>query len=640
MRGDHDGVLQRRGRDEYERERVGRVVHVDQSTPRQDTLSGVYRRFLSARPPRLCVMGRVTLLLVDDDTGFLEVAATALEREGPFDVETATGVDEALAAVDDDVDCVVSDQDMSEATGLDLFARLRERDRSVPFVLYTATASADLAERALDAGVTDFVRKRGESAEFVVLANRLRRIVAGRVEGQNVEHILDTISDPVFVVDDDLRLVRWNDAFARRHDHEVSAGDPVGDHADLVDADAAAAAFRRTFQEGDRVTHEVTATEAGGVRTYELWLSPVDLLAGRHAVAVARDVTDRREARRRVEENERLLAELAGSTDDVLWVFEAGFTDLLFVNGAYEPVYGGSIADLEADPGAFLETVHPKDRARVREAMAAVSRGGSADLEYRVNPPEYDRWVWAEAEPIVENGKVVRIAGFSRDVTERRSREREIEDQNERLERLASIVSHDLQSPLSVVEGSIDLARETGDESHLNRAERAAVRIGELAEDILTLARRGDAVGELESVLLSEVARRAWDETDTTGARLVVESDGLVEADPQRLRQLFANLFDNAATHGGGDGEEVVVHLGTVHDGFYLADNGVGVPDDAGDRVFDPTFTTRADGTGLGLDIVRSIAEAHGWSVDVAESVDGGARFDVTAPVRSTADAS
>ncbi|MEF8819552.1 MAG: response regulator [Haloferacaceae archaeon] len=452
------------------------------------------------------------LLLVDDDAGFLDVASAALEREGGFVVETASGVEAALETVDGDVDCVLSDHEMGDGTGLELFARLRERRPSVPFVLYTANDSPDLAERALDAGVTDVVRKRGEPAEFAVLANRLRGIVD-------------------------------------RHD------------------------------------------DAAG----------------------------------------RLLAELADSTDDVLWVFDGGFTDLLFVNGSYESVYGGSVADLHADPTSFLETAHPDDRDRVRAATERLSDGEAVDIEYRVNPPDYDHWVWVEAEPIVADGEVVRVAGFSREVTERKENERELEAQNRRLERLASIVSHDLQSPLSVVEGSIDLARETGDDAHLDRAERAAERIGALAEDILTLARRGETVGELVPVTLSAVAERAWDETDTPGARLVVESDGAVEADPQRLRQLFANLFDNAAAHGGDD---VLVRLGTVHDGFYVADDGVGVPDDVGTDVFDPTYTTTADGTGLGLDIVRSIAEAHGWTVDLEESVDGGARFAVTAPVR------
>lgn len=573
---------------------------------------------------------RPRLLLVDDDAGFRDVAAAALEREGEFAVETAPGVEAAVAAFGPAVDCVVSDYDMDDATGLDLLARLRDRRPGVPFVLYTATDSPALAERAIEAGATDVVRKRGDPAEFAVLANRLRGIV-DRAGGRWADAVLDAVADPVFVLDEDLALVRWNEAFEEWRDRPA-AGDPVVETLGLADPEGTVAALERVVREGRPVQHDATVVdEDGRERTHEVSLSPADSDGVLHVVGVVREVTGRHEARRRATENERLLAELADSTDDVLWVFDAAFTELLFVNDAYEPVYGGDLETLRDDPRSFLETVHPEDRDRVCAAMDRLADGASVDTEYRVHPPDYDRWVWVEAEPIAVDGEVVRIAGFSRDITGRKVNERALATQNRRLERLASIVSHDLQSPLSVVEGSIDLARETGDEGHLDRAERAAERIGSLAEDILTLARRGDAVGDLAPVTLSAVARRAWDETDTTGARLAVESDGVVEADRQRLRQLFANLFDNAASHGGDD---VLVRVGTTHDGFYVADDGAGIDDDVGETVFDPTYTTCDDGTGLGLDIVRAVAEAHGWTVALAESVDGGARFAVTAPVR------
>ena len=568
------------------------------------------------------------------------MAAAALEREGRLVVETTGGPAAALDAfVPGRFDCVVSDYDMGEQTGLDLFEAVRERDPAVPFVLYTATSAPGLPRDALDAGVTDFVRKRGESVEFAVLANRVERLVGrpAATETDDLGAVLGALPDPVFVLDEGLRLVRWNDEFERRRERALSAGDSIEEFVDLVDHDAAAGHARRALDGAAPVQFEVTVVDEGDAeRTYEVRLSRLTVDDGRRVLGVARDVTDRREAEQRSRETERRLRELADNTGDVLWIFDADFSEALFINDAYETVYGADPDAVRDDGQAFLDSVAPDDRDEVRAAMDRMCAGETVDMEYRVGPPEFDRWVWVKGQPIVEDGEVVRVAGFSCDVTERRRRERELAAQNRRLERLASIVSHDLKSPLSVIEGSIDLARETGEETHLDRAERAANRVGELAEDILTLACRGEAVGATELVTLSEVARRAWDETDTTGARLVVESDGVVDADADRLRQLFANLFANAAQHGRPDDadEEMVVRVGVDDDGFHVADDGVGVPAEKRDRVFDPTYSTHPDGTGLGLDIVRAVAEAHDWSVDLREAPGGGAHFAVTAPVR------
>ena len=118
---------------------------------------------------------------------------------------------------------------------------------------------------------------------------------------------------------------------------------------------------------------------------------------------------------------ERRLVELADQSRDVLWLFDAAWTELLFVNEAYEDIYGGSIAELHADPSSFLDAVHPEDRGRVQDAMERLSAGESVDIEYRVNESEdYERRVWVQGDPILEDGEVVRIGGFTRDVTDQR----------------------------------------------------------------------------------------------------------------------------------------------------------------------------------------------------------------------------
>ncbi|PSP96118.1 histidine kinase, partial [Halobacteriales archaeon QS_1_68_44] len=102
-----------------------------------------------------------------------------------------------------------------------------------------------------------------------------------------------------------------------------------------------------------------------------------------------------------------------------------------------------------------------------------------------------------------------------------------------------------------------------------------------------------------------------------------------ITADGERLRRLFENLFRNAIEHGG---EDVEISVGMLEDGegFYIADDGPGIPDHKRDEIFEAGYTTGEEGTGLGLAIVRSIVEAHGWEIAAAESAGGGARFEIS----------
>lgn len=91
--------------------------------------------------------------------------------------------------------------------------------------------------------------------------------------------------------------------------------------------------------------------------------------------------------------------------------------------------------------------------------------------------------------------------------------------------------------------------------------------------------------------------------------------------------QLLENLFRNAVEHGGPD---VTVEVGALEDGFFVEDDGPGIPSDARDEVFDVGYSSADDGSGFGLSIVRRIATAHGWDISVTEGTDGGARFEIT----------
>lgn len=213
-----------------------------------------------------------------------------------------------------------------------------------------------------------------------------------------------------------------------------------------------------------------------------------------------------------------------------------------------------------------------------------------------------------------------------RDVTEQVRRRAELEHQNERLDEFASLVSHDLRNPLAIAEGYIDLAREEEDLSHLNRAADAVDRMNELVDDLLTLARDGRSVDEVERVSLASVVDAAWQNVGGD-ATLINEAEGCVEADAQRLQQLFENLFRNAVEHANPG---VTLWVGREDDSFFVEDDGPGVSSENRDRVFEHGYSSSPSGTGFGLAIVRTIAEAHGWSVRLVEARSGGARFEFT----------
>jgi signal transduction histidine kinase len=103
-------------------------------------------------------------------------------------------------------------------------------------------------------------------------------------------------------------------------------------------------------------------------------------------------------------------------------------------------------------------------------------------------------------------------------------------------------------------------------------------------------------------------------------------------ADANRLRNLFENLMRNAVEHGDSD---VQIRVGDLDDGFYLADDGPGIPEGIADTLFEPGQSGTDGNTGFGLAIVQEIVTAHGWTVTATESAAGGARFEIRGIERS-----
>jgi PAS domain S-box-containing protein len=402
------------------------------------------------------------------------------------------------------------------------------------------------------------------------------------------------------------------------------------------------------FQAGSR---EAEAFDEDDLELAELLMSHVTEVISR---------IDSQSALRESEEKYRTLVE--GSHDAIFIHSDETFQ---FVNDRVAELTGYSHEELLEM--SVWDVVHEDDHERVKRIVEGDEDDDRPHYELRVRTRDGEvRYVELSVQVISYNGELGHL-GSARDVTEHRKRKRKVERQNERLKEFASVVSHDLRNPLNVAQGHLELARETGDERHFEKTGSALGRMESLIEDLLKLARQGQDVSETESVDLEGVVRRAWSTVSTGNAVLDVgETLGNVEADDGRLQELFENLFRNAVEHGGSDvtvrvgvlDEATVGETGSANladatdaddasaddagaddtpptqragrDGFYVEDDGPGIPEDEREKVFEHGHTTTEEGSGLGLSIVSSIVNAHGWTVTAIESDSGGARFEIS----------
>jgi PAS domain S-box-containing protein len=204
------------------------------------------------------------------------------------------------------------------------------------------------------------------------------------------------------------------------------------------------------------------------------------------------------------------------------------------------------------------------------------------------------------------------------------SSELERRRENERLDSFASMLAHELRNPLQIAQLYHEQAAD-GDEDAAEEVATALDRIEELIDVMLVTARGTDSVIDWEAIELADVAAEVWADVTVDDADLVVDTTRTIEADPIHFQHFLENVVTNAVEHGGPD---VTVRVGSLEDGFYVEDDGPGIPEPEHGQVFEPGYTTEKGGIGLGLTFIAHLSDTYGWEYQVTESDAGGARFE------------
>jgi PAS domain S-box-containing protein len=615
----------------------------------------------------------ISILHVDDDPDVAETTASSLERAGEeVRVETAPSVEAGLERLEDGrFDCVVSDHDVPGTDGIGFLDAVRERYPELPFVLFTGAGSEAVASEAISAGVTDYVQKQAGDDQYALLLNRIRTAVeASRDRGTAAETeqwartMLEYSSDLLFVMDASGTLSYVSPSVRRvlGYDPDALVGESAVEFVHPDDAERASETLLGTRGEPDaeRTVEFRVVDAAGEVR----WLSArgrnlLDDPVVDGILVDAREVTETHLQNRAFESFVDVVTGESRSLDERI-------REILGIGVRFLGLDIGIVSRIEP-PDYHVEhvvtpdgSIEPGDTfdftdtycSLVYESDGPVAFRSPADGGVEEHPCYRKMGLRAYlGEPLVVDGSRYGTLNFSShssreepftdgerafiravsewigtEMSRRRSRER-IESQREALEQFVSFASHDLRNPLSVAQGQLVLARKQSESDHLERAARAIDRSQQLIDDLLAVAREGHVVTATTGTDLDELARECWTTVETGEATLTPETGLVVEASAGRLQQLLENLFRNAVEHAG---PQVSVTVGALDDGagFFVADDGPGIPEDEREDVFEMGYSASPDGTGVGLRIVQQVAAAHGWEVDLGESAAGGARFE------------
>ena len=368
-------------------------------------------------------------------------------------------------------------------------------------------------------------------------------------------------------------------------------------------------------------------------------------------------------ARRDSEEQFRQLAE---HIREVFWVHGIAEERLLYVSPAYEEIWGRPAQSFLERPLDWIAAVHPDDRPQVHAAHIAKLESGVLNEEYRIIRPDGTiRWIWDRGFPIRDAfGYVYRIVGLAEDITARKLAEDQLRRQQVELAKtarlslaveLASNLAHELNQPLAAIVAYTQacltlLRRDQTDPRDLTATLEAVVnqglRAGEIIRHLRELVRKHPSAQRALDInaLIGAVVHYAQLElhqAQVTVRLELAEALPTILADDLQIQLVVLYLMRNAIEAMSETNDrlrELTLRTALLDTDTVLVtvhDTGQGPGAEETEHLFQPFFTTKPSGMGLGLSVSRSIIESQGgklWAMPNPEP-DCGMSFQFTLPI-------
>ncbi len=621
------------------------------------------------------------ILIVDDQPINLKILLSFLQEQD-FELRILQSGVQALALLQEIVpDIILLDVMMPEQDGFETCRRIKADERlvDIPVIFMTALDTVEDKVTGFKAGGVDYITKPFQQTEVLIRINthiNLRKKALKLKETQEellhqknkLEALINSIPDPIYIKDVENKYIGCNRAFkdvAGKSEQEI-----VGKEDHAVFSPEVAASFRTkdqemlSFSEAKR-TEELIIAPDGKNLFFDirktLYIGPDGNLLG--LIGICRNISELKQAQQEAEEErERLSVTLQSIGDGVITTDVQGKT--VFVNRAAEQLTGWENADAV---GKFSDEIFrifdEKTGEKAPNPVARVLRAGKRLVLSRdavLQRKDGTKMSVADSGAPIRDQKnqVIGVVIIFRDTTQ----EKKMEQERVKIRKLESVgvlaggIAHDFNNLLSAILGNIELAssgiaEDSRISSLLDDARKATERATKLTYQLLTFSKGGEPIKEKTSLpdLISESANFVLRGSLVSCEFSFADDLWMILADSGQISQVIQNIILNAKD-AMPDGGRIRVECSNIedlasglllrrHKGNFvritLQDTGAGIPRDIIDSIFDPYFTTKKEGNGLGLAICHSIIKKHGGHITVHSEPQQGTTFTLYLPAVS-----